>query len=146
MTNFDWITTNGTEEDKDFIISCLAGNKERKPFAKYNGHLCNCGDERCADCDFFEEDFDQNKCVSKRLDWLKAEYYDIPLDTPEDTKVLVSDDRKNWHRRHLVRVQEKGELKYTCYVNGYTSWTSPEFTHEKTETWKYCKLAESEDM
>lgn len=60
---------------------------------------------------------------------------------PVDTKVLVSDNGKNWEKRHFKCYdKENGEYKYICFRDGSTSW-SDNFENI-TCSWKYCKLAE----
>ena len=66
---------------------------------------------------------------------------------PVDTKVLVSDDGKNWARRYfkcynkLIRKNNE-EYPYVCFLSGCTSWSIGEECNETS--WKYCKLAEDE--
>ncbi len=66
---------------------------------------------------------------------------------PVDTKVLVSDDGKNWGRRYfkcynkLIRKNNE-EYPYVCFLSGCTSWSIGEECNETS--WKYCKLAEDE--
>lgn len=57
------------------------------------------------------------------IDWSKV---------PIDTKIIISDDNKDWNRRHFAKY-ENGKI-YT-WIDGCTS-----FTTNKTTSWKYAKL------
>lgn len=59
------------------------------------------------------------------IDWSKV---------PIDTKIIISDDNKDWNRRHFAKY-ENGKI-YT-WIDGCTS-----FTTNKTTSWKYAKLYE----
>lgn len=62
---------------------------------------------------------------------------------PVDTKVLVSDDGKNWGRRYFKCYnKENNRCKRVCFADGRTSWSNKN-NHEGIG-WKYCKLAEDE--
>lgn len=84
-----------------------------------------------------EEPFDIGKYIGV-VDWENV---------PVDTKVLVSDDGKNWGRRYfkcynkLIRKNNE-EYPYACFLSGCTSWSIGEECDETS--WKYCKLAEDE--
>ena len=54
-----------------------------------------------------------------------------------DTKILVSDDGIEWHRRHFARYEDE---KIYAFMNGSTSWVGGILQH-----WEYAKLPESED-
>lgn len=62
---------------------------------------------------------------NSQVDWSKV---------PVNTKVLVSDDGEDWHKRYFSDY-ENG--KYYCFLEGGTSWSS-----DGISIWKYCKLAE----
>ena len=59
---------------------------------------------------------------------------------PVDTKVLVSDDGKEWSRRHFAEYKDG---KVYCFNNGATSFTAQgsEFLSGKV-SWEYAKLYE----
>ena len=63
------------------------------------------------------------------LDWSKV---------PVDTKVLVSNDGKEWSRRHFAEYKDG---KVYCFNSGVTSFTVKEsyFLNEKV-SWGYAKL------
>ena len=63
------------------------------------------------------------------MDWSKV---------PVDTKVLVSNDGKEWSRRHFAEYKDG---KVYCFNSGVTSFTVKEsyFLNEKA-SWEYAKL------
>ena len=63
------------------------------------------------------------------IDWSKV---------PVDTKVLVSNDGKEWSRRHFAEYKDG---KVYCFNSGVTSFTVKEsyFLNEKA-SWEYVKL------
>lgn len=80
-----------------------------------------------------EEPFDIGKYLGI-IDWENV---------PVDTKVLVSDDGKNWEKRYFKFYnKENNRCKRVCFANGRTSWSNKD-NHEGIG-WKYCKLAEDE--
>ena len=63
------------------------------------------------------------------IDWSKV---------PVDTKVLVSDDGKEWIRRHFAKYEDG---KVYCFNDGYTSFTIVNYAYLSNATsWEYCKL------
>ena len=63
------------------------------------------------------------------MDWSKV---------PVDTKVLVSDDGKDWIRRHFAKYEDG---KVYCFNDGYTSFTIVDYAYLSNATpWEYCKL------
>ena len=63
------------------------------------------------------------------MDWSKV---------PVDTKVLVSDDGKEWIRRHFAKYEDG---KVYCFNDGYTSFTIVNHAYLSNATsWEYCKL------
>ena len=57
---------------------------------------------------------------------------------PVDTKVLVSDDGKEWNRRHFAKYEDG---KVYCFNDGYTSFTIVNYAYLSNATpWEYCKL------
>ena len=57
---------------------------------------------------------------------------------PVDTKVLVSDDGKEWYRRHFAKYEDG---KVYCFNDGYTSFTIVNYAYLSNATpWEYCKL------
>ena len=63
------------------------------------------------------------------IDWSKV---------PVDTKVLVSDDGKEWSRRHFAKYEDG---KVYCFNDGYTSFTIVNYAYLSNATlWNYAKL------
>lgn len=82
-------------------------------------------------------------CRDARKEWLKQEHnpYTIPLDTPVDTKVLVSNDGENWKRRYFSHFDvSDNDRPYVSFRDGATSWVTSIHAY-----WKYCKLWEEEN-
>lgn len=78
-----------------------------------------------------EEPFDIGKYLGI-IDWENV---------PVDTKVLVSDDGKNWEKRYFKFYnKENNRCKRVCFADGRTSWSNKD-NHEGIG-WRYCKLAE----
>ena len=80
-----------------------------------------------------EEPFDIGEYL-EMVDWENV---------PVDTKVLVSSDGEDWRKRYFKCYdKESNKFKYTCFRDGYTSWSCDSLDDECS--WKYCKLAEDE--
>ena len=63
------------------------------------------------------------------VDWSKV---------PVDTKVLVSEDGKEWNRRHFAKYEDG---KVYCFNGGYTSFTIVNYGYlSNAVIWKYAKL------
>ncbi len=77
--------------------------------------------------DLLEKDF---KEYIKPVDWSKVEV---------DTKILVSDDNINWHKRHFARYWDE---IVRSWDNGCTSFTN---LGSHDSSWQYAKLADEED-
>ena len=55
-----------------------------------------------------------------------------------DTNVMVSDDGKEWSRRHFAKYEDG---KVYCFNDGYTSFTIVNYVYLSNATsWEYCKL------
>lgn len=80
-------------------------------------------------------------CLLGLMQWLAKEYEEpkvsIPPDTPIDAKILVSDDGKNWGKRHYAGLIDG---KHYAWVDGLTSWSADSCK----APWGYMKLAEEE--
>lgn len=78
-----------------------------------------------------EEPFDIGKYLGI-VDWANV---------PVDTKVLVSDDGRNWEKRYFKYYNNgNNSRKHVCFADGRTSWSNKD-NHEGIG-WRYCKLAE----
>lgn len=89
------------------------------------------------------------KVISPLVSWEDEEPFDIGKylgivdweNVPVDTKVLVSDDGKNWEKRYFKCYdKENNSRKHVCFADGRTSWSNKD-NHEGIG-WRYCKLAE----
>lgn len=97
-----------------------------------------CPEIACAECLFFKRG--SAGCGVRMMEWLVAEYVEPEVDwskVPVDTPVLVSNDGKEWSRRHFSRVVDG--IPHT-WMYGSTSWTA----HNNETTYHYIKLAEVE--
>lgn len=132
MTNF--------EKCKRQLSEFIVNNKDSTP-AIVNGKIAHCGDTSCDKCEFSKKRYLGLDCFSRMLLWLCEEYQE-PEPTVDwskvavDTKVLVSDDGEQWHKRYFAKY-ENG-MGY-CWNNGATSWTTG-----LMEVWEYTKLAEED--
>lgn len=97
-----------------------------------------CDELFCLDCVFK----DQDACSPKKVEqWLQSEHVEqvdwskVKVDTP----ILVSEDAKEWNKRYFAKF-EYGVVWSFC--DGRTSWTARK---NDTISWKYAKLAESEE-
>lgn len=119
----------------------LIYNTKDPSLAVVGSKVINCRDARCSECEFSKKKkkYVGISCFGKLLVWLCEEYQESPVDWSKvevDTKVLVSDDGEDWHKRHFARYEEG-----MVYVWGYggTSWTT-----SPMEVWEYAKLAEED--
>lgn len=134
MTNYEWLI----KEKTDFVKELMAHGGR---LAIVNGEPKRCSSTSCGGCEFAN-----SICMDARMAWLEAEHnpYTIPLNTPIDTKVLVSGDEVNWIPRYFAGFGEDQGHPYLAFRDGVTSWTNKSEPH----SWRYCKLAdepESED-
>ena len=98
-----------------------------------------CDELFCLDCVFK----DQDACSPKKVEqWLQSEHVEqvdwskVKVDTP----ILVKDTEDDeWHRRYFAKF-EYG--KVCAWHDGLTSWSA---MGERARSWKYAKLAESEE-
>ena len=104
--------------------------------AKVNNELTNCVRVGCSECDF-----STRKCGEQTKEWLFSEYKGPGVDWSKvkvDTPILVSEDAKGWNKRHFARFKNG---KVYAWHDGLTSWSAGEYER----SWKYAKLAESEE-
>lgn len=59
---------------------------------------------------------------------------------PKDTKVLVSNDTKNWEKRHFKKYVWSSRTPFVVYAYGKTSYTAN--SDDYAGVYEYCKLAE----
>lgn len=113
-------------------------------FAVINGNPVNCFCVYCGECEFWEGrdiKYHEEICNKKRMEWMKAEYegskkINIPVNTPIDTKVLVSVNGKYWAKRHYAGFKDG---KHYAWSVGKTSWTCEP---DEISQWEYMKLYE----
>ncbi|MFR2233353.1 MAG: hypothetical protein ACLS6A_12050 [Roseburia intestinalis] len=121
-------------------IACEGGN-----IAIVDGKPENCRKIKCKGCVF--DGGTMKYCERKTREWANSEYVE-PVEpsvdwskVPVDTPVLVTDRKdaaeSEWKKRYFAKY-ENG-MVYT-WANGATSWSG-----EIVSSWKYAKLAESED-
>lgn len=104
-------------------------------FAVVNGRPRSCDDISCNSCSFLNS----KNCTTARLEWLKADYVEPPLDwttVAVDTPIFVSVNGRDWNKRHFARY-EKG--KVWAWSMGATSWTTDD---DDIVDWNYAKLKE----
>lgn len=127
MTNF--------EKYRGEILE-ISKNGDRVAIDKCTKKVQSCSEVTCWNCVFYNGDA---FCTVPLMLWLYEEYQEPKVDWSKvavDTKVLVSDDGEEWHKRHFARYEEG-----IVYVWGYgdTSWTT-----DLMEAWEYAKLAEED--
>lgn len=130
MTNFEY----HKEEIKNFLLEHGDTN-----FAVVNDKVVDCYKANyCFKCLFYKT---SERCWDLRQEWLNAEHdpYSIPIDTPIDTKVLVSYDGKNWEKRYFSHFCKDEQYPYVCFGDGRAYWNSTYLC-----SWKYCKLWKGE--
>lgn len=125
---------NNAEKYKEQIVKILMETGRNIAVNKETDEPMSCGGN-CTKCKFF---YDKNhSCYTLRAEWLNEERntYTIPLDTPIDTKVLVSNEGKDWQKRYFSHFSNDEHKPYACVCGGDTSWITT-----STVNWKYCKL------
>lgn len=100
-----------------------------------------CATTNCRKCDISNLDYEK-PCFVCRVLWLLKEYEEPKIDwskVPVDTKILVSENGKEWYRRYFAKYDD-GEV--FAWTDGIDSWSSVSPTCIKS--WVYAKLAEEE--
>lgn len=108
--------------------------------AVVNDKPVNCTDLYvCDECDFGE----MKNCSPYLEEWLFSEYEEPEVDWSKvkvDTPILVKDtEEEEWQRRHFAGFKNG---KVYAWHDGLTSWSA---IGECEQSWKYAKLAESEE-
>ena len=92
----------------------------------------------CGNCSFC------GNCRGEFEEWANSEYVEPPVDWSKvavDTKILVRNrEDATWERRHFARY-ENGTV--CSWSDGLTSWSDVYL--KNVCTWRYAKLAESEE-
>ena len=101
-------------------------------------HICKCG-IMCDECLFDNHNF---SCSNDALNWLFTEYKEPEVDWSKvkvDTPILVRDyEGSEWIKRYFAKFADG---KVYAWLGGVTSWTA----NSNMSSWKYAKLAESEE-
>ena len=125
---------NKAEKYKEQIFKILMDTGRNFAVNKETDEPMSCGGN-CTKCKFF---YNKNRdCYTLRVEWLNEEHntYTIPLDTPIDTKVLVSSDGNLWQKRYFSHFSNDEHKAYACFSSELTSWITT-----STVNWEYCKL------
>lgn len=122
---------------KEILDMACSGNS----IAKVDGKITPCIGG-CIGCDFYSDS--DHSCRENVREWANSEYIEPPVDwskVPVDTPILVRDHENcEWTRRHFAKI--KNGTVFTWY-HGATSWSAE--GDSDIESWKYAKLAESEE-
>lgn len=126
---------NKAEKYKEQIVKILMDTGHNIAVNKETDEPMRCEFENCTKCKFFCHE--KYNCHKGRTKWLNEEHntYTIPLDTPIDTKVLVSIDGYRWQKRYFSHFSNDEHKPYACFFDGATSWITTD-----TFNWEYCKL------
>lgn len=73
---------------------------------------------------------EEPKSITELLGINEVDWSQVPV----DTKIIVSDDEKNWRKRYFAKYE--GDIVY-AWSNGCTSWNAEDVVY-----WNYAKLAE----
>lgn len=125
---------NKAEKYKEQIFKILMETGHNLAINKETDEPMSCRNNDCTKCKFFCK---KRSCHMLRTEWLNEEHntYTIPLDTPIDTKVLVSNDGNRWQKRYFSHFNNDEHRPYACFYGGITSWITT-----ATVNWEYCKL------
>lgn len=96
----------------------------------------------CRKCIFYNE---HEFCNKYKYKWLLKEYEEPKVDWSQvevDAPILVSDDGKNWIKRHFC---EYVDGKVYAWINGGTSWSKDTKNGYDKNTWKYAKLPNADN-
>ena len=87
------------------------------------------GNLRCKDMSKIEENLALNRILEMEFEEV-VDWSEVPV----DTKVLVSDNNLDWHKRYFSEYIDCGVY---AFADGKTSWNMTD-----VNMWRYCKLAE----
>ena len=133
--------TNKEKYGKEILdIACTGDNVAMR---KSDNVIVGCKKLKCSDCAFATHGKgDCNDMIEK---WANSEYVEPPVDWSKvavDTPILVKDVRSGEWNRGYFAMYENGTV-FTWY-HGATSWSAE--GDSDIASWKYAKLAESEDV
>ena len=127
------------EKYKEMLIDEDIINVDNLAIVKNNPTNCT---GQCAECDFGKG---KSKCIAHLKKWLFSEYEEPEVDWSKvkvDTPILVrNDEDEEWDKRYFAKF-ECGVVWSFC--DGRTSWSKRK-TRNDIISWKYAKLAESEE-
>lgn len=110
--------------------------------AVIDGKPCMCQEAECNMCELRSE---ESCCFYKTDNWLFSEYKEPEIDWSKvkvDTPILVKDILKSeWIKRYFAKY-ENGRVY--AWKEGKTSWSA--VNEHNVNSWKYAKLAESEEQ
>lgn len=131
------------EKYKDELIKLCVVNPSVLAKVKVRGknELAACAWTDCIDCVYYKN----GECNSKTEEWLFSEYKEPEVDWSKvkvDTPILVRENEdEEWNKRYFAKF-EYGVVWSFC--DGRTSWSKRK-TRNDIISWKYAKLAESEE-
>ena len=109
--------------------------------AVIDGKPCMCQETKCDMCELYSK---ESRCVDRTDNLLFSEYKEPEVDWSKvkvDTPILVKDILKfEWIKRYFAKY-ENGRVY--VWKEGKTSWSA--VNEHDVNSWKYAKLAESED-
>lgn len=113
-------------------------NLDKLALCKGQPHICD-DNIRCREC-LFNHSF---SCSDAALNWLFSEYEELEVDWSKvkvDTPIMVRNkEEEEWQKRHFSGFKNG---KVYAWHDGLTSWSA---IGGCERSWKYAKLAESEE-
>ena len=132
--------TNKEKYGKEILgIACTG---DRVAMRNSDNVIVGCRKLECLDCAFNTHGKGCNDAIEK---WANSEYVEPPVDWSKvavDTPILVKDVKSGEWNRGYFAMYENGTV-FTWY-HGATSWSAE--GDSDIASWKYAKLAESEDV
>lgn len=127
------------EKYKDKLVELCVIDIDRLALIQGQPRICN-SSLLCNEC-LFNNNIDF--CSGEALNWLFSEYKEPEVDWSKvkvDTPILVKDTEEGeWQKRHFSGVKNG---KVYAWHDGLTSWSA---IGGCERSWKYAKLAESEE-
>ncbi len=130
------------EKYKEMLVVEDIISPDRLALVQGQPHICKYG-IMCDECLFNNHSF---SCSYDAIKWLFSEYKEerevdwskVKVDTP----ILVRDDEdEEWMNRYFAKFADG---KVYAWMGGATSWTAD--GEYRASSWKYAKLAESEEQ
>lgn len=134
------------ENQKEEILNITISGKQCA--VDKSGNVVPCDGFNCSLCLFHGSSY----CERSFAKWCQEEYEEPSKIQKEvkyckvDTKVMVSDDGKEWHKRYLNKYDEKKD-KALCFYSGCSSWTNSEtYSPESVFEWSYARLPKEDEL